>query len=73
MIAIVNITSNSGLNAEVHRYQLRINDKVIGRFTHRRSLGLGECLRKAAECADEATIKKMTELVESGKEVRFEV
>ena len=50
MIGIINIGEfhETGIN----EYELRINYKTIGKFKHRRSDGLAECLRKAAKCAE---------------------
>jgi len=49
MIAIVN---RSRKGAETCRYTLHINDQHICTFTHKRSDGLAECLRKAAEAVE---------------------
>ena len=53
MIAIVNVsTHNSPIGW--HKYELRINAKVIARFRHKREEGLTKCLERAAEAAEKA-------------------
>ena len=58
MIAIVNISPNADPVGEA-TYELRINRAVITTFTHNRSQGLGECLRRAGEAADRAAQASM--------------
>lgn len=55
MIGIINIGKfdETGIN----EYELRINQKVIGRFKHNRSKGLADCLKQAAKCAKKAKRK----------------
>ena len=52
-VIITNVSTHNDLEGP-NEYVLKINQKVIGRFTHVRSEGLGECLRRAAEVADQA-------------------
>ena len=52
MIAIVNVT-NPLTEAGPNRYEVRINSKVITKFTHNRENGLSQCLRSAARAVDE--------------------
>ena len=53
MIAIVNVSTN---NSPIgwHKYELRINAKVIASFRHKREEGLTKCLERAAEAAEKA-------------------
>jgi len=51
MIAIVNIGSKDNDLGGWHDYELRINKRVLGKFTHKRSDGLSDCLEKAAVVA----------------------
>lgn len=53
MIAIINKGPQADGPGDERTYELRINNEVIGTFRHFRRDGLAECLRKAAECADE--------------------
>ena len=54
----------------VRDYELRVNNLLIGRFKHARRDGLGECLRRAAQAADEsdktdrASLEKLAERLE---------
>ena len=65
MVAIVNVSDNPDLTG-VQEYEVRINSKVICKFTHVRENELAECLRKAADAVDNNTreiyLKMMLEL-----------
>ena len=65
MVAIVNVSNGPDLTG-VQEYEVRINSKVICKFTHVRENGLAECLRKAADAVDNNTreiyLKMMLEL-----------
>ena len=50
MIAIINIDKNLRDSGE-HEYELRINRKVIAKFTHNREDELWVCLLKASFAA----------------------
>lgn len=62
MIAIIN-TGERDDDGE-HLYRLQINNKLISEFWHRRSDGLGECLRRAATAADLAHADEIQTLLE---------
>lgn len=49
----------------VQDYELRINHKVIARFSHNRSDGLVRCLELAAEAADNAMYERIMDILES--------
>lgn len=69
MIAIVNRKCLDGRAGGEHEYSLQINNRILGTFTHHRELGLAECLRQAAKCADEYEEKeriKWLEMINSG-------
>lgn len=51
-IIIQNVDENFRLTG-VHKYVLRINNKVIAHFTHKREDGLAACLRRAADAAEQ--------------------
>ena len=51
MIAIVNVSPYS-YPFGIHKYEVRINQKIITKFEHRREQGLGVCLRLAADAVD---------------------
>lgn len=53
MIEIVNVSASLKLFG-VHEYELRINQRVIARFEHKREEGLAVCLQKAAAAAEKA-------------------
>lgn len=57
MIAIVNVDKNIR-NSGQHDYELRINKRVVARFTHNREEPLHECLLKAAIAAEEKATPK---------------
>ena len=63
MIAIVNIT-NPAKPTGVHKYELRINSKVIAEFDHTREDGLEVCLRKAADAARSARNEEILRIVD---------
>jgi len=63
MIAIVNIT-NSTKPTGIHKYELRINSKVIAEFDHTREDGLEVCLRKAADAARSARNEEILRIVD---------
>lgn len=52
-IIIQNVSSNPNLFGE-HEYEVRINQQVICRFTHRREEGLARCLLAAAKAVGES-------------------
>ena len=52
MIAIVNIDKNIRKSGS-HKYELRINNRVVAQFTHNREEPLHECLLSAAIAAEE--------------------
>jgi len=58
------ITNISKPGAKRCRYQLKINAMLITEFTHLRSDGLAVCLRKAADAADAADMKKLVAMIE---------
>lgn len=53
MIAIVNVDENVRTGGP-HKYELRINRKVIATFTHDREKPLRDCLLAAAVAAEQA-------------------
>lgn len=58
MITIVNVDPNPRPTGE-HQYELRINQKVIAKFVHRREDGLEKCLLRAANAASDAELARM--------------
>ena len=52
MITIVNISTGSPFG--IHEYEVRINQKVITTFKHRREAGLATCLIAAAKAVKQA-------------------
>lgn len=53
MIVIVNVTQGNKLDQELDDYEIRVNNKVIGRFKHKRAYkGAAQCLRDAADALD---------------------
>ena len=51
MLAIVNVTKED--LPEFDDYEIRINQKVIGKFKHKRKFkGAAQCLRDAADALD---------------------
>lgn len=63
MIAIVNVSKHNS-SFGIHQYELRINQKVIASFEHKREDGLAVCLQKAAKAAEEAKWKETMEILE---------
>lgn len=61
MIVIVNISKRLRPKGQ-HTYELRINEKVIATFTHRREEDLEKCLLKAAEAAKWAELNRISEV-----------
>ena len=57
MIAIVN--TPTGLN----KYEIRINNRVIAKFKHKREDGLAACLRHAASTVDKMRDNKKHSLL----------
>lgn len=57
MIAIINRGATSPQEREnpdgERYYDVRINDRIITQFQHRRGDGLAECLRKAAQAVED--------------------
>ena len=64
MIVIVNISKDTFGECE---YEVRINQKVITTFKHRREDGLSVCLRKAHEAVARQKWLKMAELIKGDK------
>lgn len=52
-VIIQNVSRHDDLTG-VNAYVLKINDRPITAFSHVRSEGLAQCLRRAAEAADKA-------------------
>ena len=51
MLVIVNVTKDD--EQELDDYEIRINDRVIGKFKHKRKFkGAAQCLRDAADALD---------------------
>ena len=68
MIAIVNVSEHDSPYG-IHQYELRINSRVIAKFEHTREQGLAVCLQKAAEAAEKAKWKEVTEMI---KQMNYE-
>lgn len=69
MIAIVNmgfVNSEDDFFGEAN-YEVRVNREVIARFSHTRSDGLSECLRKAAAAVDEAKHEFVENFLEAAR------
>ena len=65
MLAIVNVTKE-GDWPEFDDYEIRINQKVIGKFKHKRKFkGAAQCLRDAADALDADPSFEDRELLES--------
>ena len=65
MIAIVNVDKKPRKTG-LHTYEVRINQDIICRFTHKREDGLATCLRLASEAVEEhkwAEAAKMLEMI----------
>lgn len=62
MIAIINTGEQDSEGR--YRYRLQINQRLISEFWHRRSDGLGECLRHAAEAADVVGQQRLDAMME---------
>ena len=62
MIAIVNIDDNVR-ESGMHKYELRINNKVITTFYHDREKPLHECLIAAAKAAESKAKQRDKDLV----------
>ncbi len=53
MLAIVNVSPEETPLDGLNEYEVRINQEVIGRFSHKRSpLGAAQCLHDAADAVD---------------------
>lgn len=64
MVGIVNVgTPDNYLVEDECLYEVRINRDVITTFRHFRSDGLGTCLRKAADAAEDAVARKMAAIL----------
>lgn len=64
MLAIVNVTKDR--YAGIDDYEIRVNQKVIGRFQHTRSYnGAAQCLRDAADALDASGEDRNIELLKS--------
>ncbi|MDP2902412.1 MAG: hypothetical protein Q8N96_04815 [Methylovulum sp.] len=64
MIAIVNISTH-GFPIGWNEYELRINEKVIATFRHKREEGLTKCLELAAAAAEKAKWEQAREMIEA--------
>ena len=53
MIAIVNIDKSQSDYGE-QEYEVRINEKIITRYKHKRENGLAKCLMEAAKAVEKA-------------------
>lgn len=63
MLAIVNVTKEA---QPLDDYEIRINQRVIGTFQHKRSYqGAAQCLRDAANALDKARLAESAELLEA--------
>jgi hypothetical protein len=64
MLAIVKITKDD--EQELDDYEIRINDRVIGRFKHKREYnGAAQCLRDAADSLDKNKLGMDADLLEA--------
>jgi hypothetical protein len=54
MIAIINVSKGPLPVFGLQKYEVRINQKVITTFNHRREDGLGACLIAAAKAVEQA-------------------
>ena len=63
MIAIVNV-SRRLRKSGWHTYELRINDKVIAKFRHKREQSLERCLMRAAVAANTAELDRIIKICE---------
>lgn len=62
MLAIVNVTPEDS-QQELDDYEIRINQRVIGTFQHKRAFqGAAQCLRDAADALDTQMKERDTEL-----------
>ena len=68
MIGIRNLGPLEGEDkAGIHRYEVRVNlDAPVAHFVHRRSDGLAECLRRAADAVERAGVLRLVDLCETG-------
>lgn len=66
MITIVNLGKNQSPFG-VQEYELRINAKVICKFTHNREDGLGRCLLEASKAVEKAKWLEFAELIKELK------
>jgi hypothetical protein len=60
MIAIINLGTNPNPYG-IHEYVVRINQREICKFKHRRETGLAVCLKKASEAVENMDIDRMLE------------
>ena len=58
MIAIVNVSSYSRKTGW-HEYEVRINQKIIAKFGHRREEDLAVCLRRAVDAVEQRSREKV--------------
>ena len=66
MLSIVNVSPDGSPMVGENDYAVRINHKVIGKFTHERSYeGASQCLREAADAVDEMSSKCKADLLEA--------
>ena len=63
-MAIVIQNTGVTLPSGEHTYLVKINARVITGFSHHRSKGLAECLRRAAEAVDVQEAKDILDLLE---------
>ena len=63
-ITITNISNTDSPLFGVDDYQLRINNKVICKFKHKREVnGLAQCLRDAADAVDNKDSTKLEDIL----------
>ena len=62
MISIVNVDENPR-SAGPHKYEIRVNNEVIGSFIHSREDELSVCFDKASYAAKVAKQNQITEII----------
>lgn len=73
MIAIVNVSDKGTSLKGTNHYEVRINEKVITKFSHERIQGLAKCLRDAADAVEakrEADIEAILKLANMAKQCK---
>jgi hypothetical protein len=68
-VIITNVSKHDDVSGP-NDYVLRVNHREIARFTHVRKLGLAECLRRAAEAAENADRDRVLRLASAVVEDR---